>query len=161
MKRTSLVIAGLLLALITFPALAHASLVSASPAPGSTIAASLDTARLHFDEALEEGSTLAIFGENFQALEGIQISLAGQDLLAKLPAPLAAGTYTLQWTAVSDDGHTSQGSYQFGVRVASDPVQPALWLAGLFVGLVLAGGALRAAAKRNGVHAGHRNRREP
>jgi methionine-rich copper-binding protein CopC len=152
-KRGSLVIAGLLLALATFPALAHASLVSASPAPGSTVEVSLDTARLHFDEALQAGSTLAIFGENFQALDGVQVSLAGQDLLAKLPAPLAAGTYTLQWTAVSDDGHTSQGSYQFGVRATSGPVKSALWLAALFVGLVLAGGALR--------YAGHRNRREP
>jgi methionine-rich copper-binding protein CopC len=159
-KRASLLIAVLLLALVTFPALAHASLVSASPAPGSTVEASLDTARLHFDEALEAGSTLAIFGENFQALDAIQISLAGQDLLAKLPAPLAAGTYTLQWAAVSDDGHTSQGSYQFGVRAASDPVKSAPWLVGLFVGLALAGGTLRAAVKRSG-RAGYRNRREP
>ena len=159
MKRRAMLIAGLLLALVTFPAWAHASLVSASPAPGSTVKASLDTARLHFNEALEAGSTLAIYGQNFQALDGVQVSLAGQDLLAKMPAPLAAGTYTMQWTAVSDDGHTSQGSYQFGVRAASVPLQSALWLAGLFVGLALAGGMLRTAARRSG-RTGQRHRRE-
>ncbi|MGH2524130.1 MAG: copper resistance protein CopC, partial [Anaerolineales bacterium] len=39
----------------------------------------------------------------------------GVMLRAALPAPLAPSTYTVQWKAVTGDGHSVEGSYQFGV----------------------------------------------
>ncbi|MGH2524071.1 MAG: copper resistance CopC family protein, partial [Anaerolineales bacterium] len=101
------------------PALAHASLVSADPAPGVTVPATFAEISLTFDEALIPGSTFTLFTNSFQKLEGISPRVEGVMLRAALPAPLAPSTYTVQWKAVTGDGHSVEGSYQFGVSEAA------------------------------------------
>jgi hypothetical protein len=101
--------------LIAYPAFAHASLLSASPAPGETVPPGLARIRLEFDDSLAAGSTIVVYGEGFQAVAGISPQVEGNILIAALASPLAPGAYTVQWKAVSEDGHSVDGSYQFGV----------------------------------------------
>ncbi len=95
--------------------LAHASLLSASPAPGETVPPRLAQIRLEFDDSLLADSTFVVYAKGFQAVTGISPQVEGNILIAALASPLAPGTYTVQWKAVTEDGHSVDGSYQFGV----------------------------------------------
>jgi copper transport protein len=39
-------------------------------------------------------------------------------MMAQVPAPVAAGTYTVRWTAAADDGHAMKGSFSFVITAA-------------------------------------------
>lgn len=114
MKRRAWVcLLGLLIP--TLVAEAHAGLVKAIPEPGSVVAGGITEIRLTFDEAIEEGSSITLYAEGFQAVPGVEAQLDGREMVASMLAALQPGKYTVQWVAVGDDGHTSQGSYQFNV----------------------------------------------
>jgi methionine-rich copper-binding protein CopC len=132
-------------ALAAGSASAHADLIGSEPAAGSTVAGSPGTIRLSFSQPLQGGSTIQLFSGQFVPVTGLAISVAGSELQAVVGQPLPAGTYTVQWTAVTDDGHTTEGSYQFGVAAAGSegPGRLAPLLAGM---LVLIGGGVAAAA---------------
>lgn len=105
---------------------AHAELVTAVPAPGSIVAHSPAEIRLTFSEPISEDSTILLFAENFQPVTGIVAQVAEtnpQMLVATMP-PLTPGDYTVQWTAVSTDGHPTSGSYTF--RLARFALHPTL-----------------------------------
>lgn len=73
--------------------------------------------RLTFNEALQPGSTFAIFGEVFNEIEGVEPQVdpdAPEQMAATIP-PLDPGTYTVQWVAVGEDGHEVNGSYSFTI----------------------------------------------
>jgi methionine-rich copper-binding protein CopC len=111
---------ALLLALVAvfmlaWPVLAHADLVSSVPAAGSTVPARLGDLTLTFSEPLGAGSGVVIFAEQFQTVAGVTSTIDGPVLSAAIAPPLEQGTYTVQWTAVSTDGHPVEGSYQFAV----------------------------------------------
>jgi copper resistance protein C len=119
------------LAALLIPVLAaeaHAELVKAVPAPGSVVESDLHEIRLTFDEAIEQGSSITLFAEGFQAIPDIQAQLQDADMFALVPTSLDAGVYTVQWAAVGDDGHTTQGSYQFSVAAASSRATWLWWL---------------------------------
>ena len=63
---------------------------------------------------LGSGSTFVVFAQALQTVEGILPAVEGDTLRAALSTPLAPGTYTVQATAVTDDDHSVEGSYQFG-----------------------------------------------
>jgi len=98
---------------------AHADLIASEPAAGSTVAGSPSTIRLTFSQPLESTSQIELFTGQFQAVTGLTTVVAGSEMRAVLGQPLAPATYTVQWTAVSDDGHSTEGSYQFAVTQAS------------------------------------------
>jgi methionine-rich copper-binding protein CopC len=104
---------------------AHAELAKAVPEPGSVVDSGINEIRLTFDDAIEEGSSITLFAEGFQAVSGVRVQLDGADMFAAIPAALDPGQHTVQWAAVGDDGHTTQGSYQFSVQAGS---APATWL---------------------------------
>src|SRR6266566_2389224 len=104
------------------PALAHAELVVASPAPGTGLPQAPAAVVLRFDEPLnlrlsrivvsdardrevDAGPTEAVVGD----------ALAMQRRLSVVPP----GVYTVRWTSVAaDGGHVLHGSYEFGVGEA-------------------------------------------
>lgn len=135
MRKLALALIVCLIPVMT--ALAHAELVNAVPEPGSVVDAAVKEIRLTFDEAIEEGSSITLFAEGFQAVPGIEAQLDGAVMYASLPARLDPGQYTVQWSAVGDDGHTTQGSYQFSVSAGSGGP---LWLWWLLV-IPVGGGA--------------------
>jgi methionine-rich copper-binding protein CopC len=102
--------------LATSPALAHAKLVSASPAENAAGPAPRQIV-LQFNEKL-----LAKFS-GFELLRGgapvpVKVSVGKDRLsLVGVPAkPLAAGAYEVKWHAATPDAHKMQGAYSFTVR---------------------------------------------
>ena len=98
------------------PAAAHARLVSATPAPNSTVAATR-TVSLTFSErmvpAFSGFDVVNAAGETV----AIETSVAedGKTLTGTLPRALAAGAYRVDWRIASSDGHRMTGSYTFTV----------------------------------------------
>lgn len=100
----------------TSSALAHAKLVSATPAE-KAVAAPPRQIVLRFNEKL-----LAKFSgfELSKAGAAVPVKVSvGKDRLSLVgvPAtPLAAGVYDLKWHAATGDAHRMQGAYSFTVR---------------------------------------------
>lgn len=100
----------------TSPAMAHAKLVSATPAENA-VAAAPGQIVLRFNEKLQakfSGFELSKGG----AAVPVKVSVAKDQLsLVGVPAkPLAAGAYEVKWHAVTADTHRMQGGYSFTVR---------------------------------------------
>jgi len=96
-------------------AAAQADLIGAEPAAGSTVVGSPATIRLSFSQPLVSSSTIQLFTGQFQAVGRLNTVVAGSEMQATLGERLAPGNYTVQWSAITDDGQTARGSYQFGV----------------------------------------------
>ena len=97
---------------------AHADLIATEPAAGSTVVGSPATIRLSFSQPLESSSSIQLFTGQFLPVSGLSTVVAGSEMQATLARPLAPATYTVQWSAATDDGHTTEGSFQFGVAQA-------------------------------------------
>lgn len=149
MKQFALLVGLLFLTLWGGVAAAHSELVAAEPAPGAQLAESPTEIRLSFSEPVAAASQIVVLGENFQQVEGLvpQYNPAEPNVVYTPLPPLAAGVYTVQWTAASADGHQISGSYSFSVGAAppstpdaADEVPAArnvAWLAA--IGLVAVG----------------------
>jgi methionine-rich copper-binding protein CopC len=119
-----LVVATAALALAAGPAFAHAKLLSEVPAavdaatPAPT-PAPLTELRLVFSESLN----LAFSKLKLTDAAGKEVTLGAlaldpkddKTLLAPLTGTLPVGDYTVDWTAVSADGHKTTGTYTFKV----------------------------------------------
>ena len=112
--------------LVATPALAHPKLVAANPAANSLVAKP-SKIELRFSEKLVgqfSSVDLAMTGMPGMAnhgpmkVSGVATSIGGdgKTLVVTLKKPLAAGTYKLDWHAVSADTHRVNGSYSFRVK---------------------------------------------
>lgn len=105
---------------LTGPALAHAHLKSATPADGATVTAAPSELDLTFSEGLNlKFSGVKVTGSGGKAIATGESSLkAGGDttLVVPLTDPLGSGVYTVNWHALSTDGHKTTGSYRFSVK---------------------------------------------
>ena len=118
-----LVSSGLALAaLILGPvpaARAHAVLVKSSPASGTTVAQAPSVIRAWFSEELAvKGSALRLLDARQKqvATGGVDLSVSKHDVMKIAPLHLGAGTYVVQWTAISaDDNELRKGSFKFTV----------------------------------------------
>ena len=133
---------------------AHAELVSAYPAPGARLAEAPDEIRLTFSEHIGSGSSIQLFGPQVRPVAAVRSGPdpANPELLRGFPPALTPDVYTVEWNAVSLDGHAVSGSYSFEVLAAPAPGAPAwLWLAGLLtVAIARLGGAWGLARRRRG-----------
>lgn len=106
------------MALLATPAFAHAHLVSVVPANGATVTAPASLV-LTFSEGLVANFTgIVVTGPGGVAAIAAS-SLDPQDdkvLDVTLTAPLAAGSYSVAWHALSTDGHKTEGTYAFTVK---------------------------------------------
>ncbi|MFO7539144.1 MAG: copper resistance protein CopC [Chloroflexota bacterium] len=96
---------------------AHARLLEADPAPGSTLDAPPTEIRLTFNEPIGTDSRIGLFNNAFYAQTGVESFVDLQNpnqLVATLP-PLNHGIYNVNWTAVSTDGHPVSGSFRFQI----------------------------------------------
>ena len=94
---------------------AHADLIATEPTAGSTVTGSPAIIRLSFSQPLLRTSRIRLFAGQFVPVAGLTTTVAGSEMQAILSQPLAPATYTVQWTAATDDGHATEGSDQFGV----------------------------------------------
>jgi copper transport protein len=109
--------AGLGAALLPATALAHATLLSSSPAPGQRLGSTPGVVELQFSEPVNSRLSTAIVqapdGRTYRA----QVPASGTAQV-RLPTE-AVGLYTVRWSTVSsDDGHALAGEFTFGVGVA-------------------------------------------
>jgi methionine-rich copper-binding protein CopC len=99
---------------------AHAVLQTSVPAAGASLAASPGELRLGFNEALETGfSHVRLQGPGGAAVATGELHAAdgtAHTLVVPLKAPLAAGHYVVQWSAMGHDGHRTKGEFAFDVK---------------------------------------------
>jgi methionine-rich copper-binding protein CopC len=96
---------------------AHAELVVAEPEPGAQLTDAPVEIRLTFSEPVAARSNIVVLGDGFAPVEGL-IPQFSPDRPEQVYVPLPSlepGTYTVQWTAVSSDGHEISGSYSFSI----------------------------------------------
>lgn len=142
---------------------AHDSLVSSSPAEGDTVS-SLSEVRLDFSANLlgtDGGNIVIVVGPDGRRYESDCAALAGPTLT--LPVALGApGDYSVEWRAVSSDGHPVSGVIPFaytgqsvstgaetspctsaaGVAEAAAEPESSGGMSGLTLGLLLGGGVV-------------------
>lgn len=99
------------------PAAAHARLVSATPAPDSTVAATRSLTLTFSERTVPAFSGFDVVNAAGDKV-AVQNSVAedGKTLTGTLARPLAAGAYRVDWRIASSDGHRMTGSYTFSVR---------------------------------------------
>ncbi len=118
LDRLSILVTVLLASLgLATPALAHANLVSATPAAGGMAIPPPTELRLKFSEGIEiKFSNVKVIGPGDKAIETGPVKLDPADntvLIVPLMTPLPDGKYTVVWQAVSVDGHKTKGNYSF------------------------------------------------
>jgi len=104
------------------PAAAHSDLVQAEPPPGAQLAESPAEIRLTFSEPVADNSRIDLLTDEFERIEGLvpQFNPEQPEQIYSPVPPLEPGVYTVQWAAVSDDGHEISGSYSFSVGAGQD-----------------------------------------
>lgn len=110
-----LIVVGITLAAST--SLAHAKLVSSSPAAGEVVTASPTSIELRFSVRVQSGmSSMAVKGPSGEDVSAGPVVEAdqGKELSVSLPR-LDAGTYQVVWRALSADDHMIEGSFEFTV----------------------------------------------
>lgn len=110
--------AGFALALAPATAEAHSSLVSSDPPAGANLDEPPGEIVLTFDGELDPTSGFSVTDTNGDevAVGGLDLDVAGRNVLrgeVKISGP---GVFTVNWTAVSIDGHEETGSHAFGYR---------------------------------------------
>lgn len=106
-----------LLCMAAAPAMAHAKLVKADPGPDGNAMPMPAALRLTFSEAPELAFTrVEVTGPDQKELATGKLMAAPDDpdtVIVPLPKDLPDGSYTVDWTAVADDGHKTSGHYGF------------------------------------------------
>ena len=118
MKTISLTLAAIVALAAASAAAAHPLPKKASPAPNAVLAASPAEIRITYSEPL----VAAFSGLELKGPDGKTVALGASSvdhktqLAAPVKASLAAGTYTVNWHAVSTDTHHVAGHYSFQVK---------------------------------------------
>ena len=105
------------LVLAAGPAAAHSRLVSATPAPGSTVAAPRMLSLTFSEQLVSAFSSFDLVNAAGEAA-ALRISVAedGKTMTGTLTRPLAPGSYRVNWRIASSDGHRMTGTYGFTVQ---------------------------------------------
>jgi methionine-rich copper-binding protein CopC len=119
MKSLARAWAVLAIAVAPFAAWAHATLHSADPAAGSTVATAPKQIRQQFNEALEPAFTsVKVVGPDGKDVgTGKALVDKADPKTAVLPLPpLSAGAYKARWSTMGHDGHRIKGEVGFTVK---------------------------------------------
>jgi len=97
-------------------ALAHAHLLSSTPAANATVHGPDVAIDLRFNSRVEtKGSTVTLVLPGGQT-QRLAIDSHSSDVNLDAHAHLKPGAYTLRWQALSTDGHITRGEFPFTVR---------------------------------------------
>jgi methionine-rich copper-binding protein CopC len=102
----------------TMAAFAHAHLVRATPAVGSTVQAAPGEVALRFSEKLESKFSSVVVRDSAgkQVDKGdAAVDKADRMVIRVLLPPLEPGVYKVEWKAVSADTHKVNGDFTFKV----------------------------------------------
>jgi methionine-rich copper-binding protein CopC len=100
----------------------HTKLLKSTPAANDTLATAPTAISLWFNEQVElKVTTVKLSG----AAGSVKIGAVTRDektkdapVVATIPTPLAAGSYTVNWSVAGDDGHPVKGTFAFVVKGA-------------------------------------------
>ena len=102
------------------PVGAHAALVSMTPEADSTLETAPSEIVLEFNEGISATSdAVRVFDPSGRELGDVEVSSTDDTITASLPEFDADGSYTVDWKAVSADGHPIRGAYLFHLRTAT------------------------------------------
>jgi MYXO-CTERM domain-containing protein len=103
------------------PALSHAELVSSDPANGAAVAAGFaGPIVLTYSEGLRSGSHAELLAAGGAKAADATVDAANPTrMVLALAGPLAAGTWTIQWTSVAADRDVERGQVSFTVAAAT------------------------------------------
>lgn len=120
-----LVIAAIFLAAST--SLAHAKLVSSTPSAGETVAVSPSSVSLEFSVRVQSRmSSIEVKDPLGGSVNVGAIVESDQGKVVSVSLPqLASGSYRVEWRALSADDHMIEGSFEFSIAAASQPVAAA------------------------------------
>jgi methionine-rich copper-binding protein CopC len=97
-------------------ALAHAHLMTSSPAANGSVQGPNVAIDLKFNSRVEKkGSMITLVMPGGQA-QRLTLDAQSDDVNLDARARLKAGNYTLRWQALSTDGHITRGEIPFSVR---------------------------------------------
>ncbi len=118
-------------------AFAHAELLSAEPAPGSSVA-TLTEIRLSFSESVSAESKIELL-QDFVSVAELHPMIDPNEATVLVTAvpPLPDGVYTVQWSVTSSDGHPISGSYSLGINNAHQSAPPWYLTSWALVGLLV------------------------
>lgn len=112
--------AVLVSAAVVSPAAAHTDLVSSDPQDGQTLSSAPDRVTLRFGEdMLAGGAKIVAEDADGAAVDVGPVEVNGPRVSAVWPSAAAAGTYTVAWRAVADDGHPLEGTLRFEITSPS------------------------------------------
>lgn len=100
-------------------AYAHAHLESAQPPVNGTVKTAPNQLDLKFSEELNLKFTgVKVTGPDKKEVktDGDMLMEGDKTFMVDLPAGLGAGTYKVEWHALSQDGHKTHGDYKFTVK---------------------------------------------
>jgi methionine-rich copper-binding protein CopC len=101
---------------------AHAELVTATPAAGSTVTEPVSEVSATYSEDLTEDSRLGVLDQ-----DGVRIAVGFVDpankrrMVATLDQAYVAGTFTVRSTAIAEDGHVERTQWTFTIAVPATP----------------------------------------
>jgi methionine-rich copper-binding protein CopC len=102
----------------TFAAFAHAHLVRAAPAAGSTIQTAPDEVMLRFNEKLEAAFSSVVVRDaaGKQVDKGDSHLDKGDRAVLRISLPpLTPGVYSVEWRATASDTHRVNGNFTFQI----------------------------------------------
>jgi methionine-rich copper-binding protein CopC len=106
------------------PALAHTTLIGSDPADGAVLTAAPTTVTLTFDDPLADFEpVLTLTGPDGVTYQSGSPTVDGTRLSNAVNALPVAGTYTVAYRVVSDDGHPVEGTVSF--TLAAQAIAPA------------------------------------
>ena len=104
------------LACVAVPANAHAFLDHASPGAGATLHAAPKTLMLVFSDNVDaDSSGVVVVDASGHSVAAGHTMVGGNCIMTPL-RPLAPGKYRVEWHAMSDDDHRTQGAYMFVIK---------------------------------------------
>ena len=114
---TAFIAVAAVMALAAGPAAAHARLLSATPAPDSTVAATRSVSLTFSERMVPAFSSFDVVNAAGEKV-AIRTAVAedGKTMAGTLGRRLVAGGYRVNWRIASSDGHRMTGSYTFSVR---------------------------------------------
>lgn len=99
-------------------ALAHPSVLKASPAPDAAGAAPKEVKLVFSEAVMLPLSGIKVIDAKGKAVQTgkAKAGADGKELIVPLSGPLPVGSYHVQWHVVSSDTHRVEGHYGFSVR---------------------------------------------
>ncbi|KHF40486.1 copper resistance CopC family protein [Halalkalibacter okhensis] len=114
-KVKSIFIMCIVLLLFPLHVAAHSYVTESTPGDGDVIEEAVDQIVLHFNAGIERVSTATVYYEDGEEVEIENIDVESPDLTIFLVEPLLPGEYVVEWNALGEDTHQTEGSISFEI----------------------------------------------